>query len=471
MLNSSNNVLVIGDIMLDQYICGEVTRISPEAPVPVVTQKEFYDTLGGAANVANNLSALGCKTALLGYIGNDYAGKKIMKQLVQKKIDNNGIIIQDGAKTITKTRIIGNEQQIMRLDCNDKVMVTEEEMDKLLKSFTELFEEYDVLVLSDYNKGTCTKRICETAIKEFKAKGKIVIVDPKGIDWGKYSKADFITPNLKELSEFLGITLPNCDQKIFQACKKLPQSLKHLHILITRSEKGISIFSSNGTFKTYPSRAREVYDVSGAGDTVVAVLAAYYKDNSSLGTLIEMANIAAGINIGKTGTATVSPEEIKKGLFGCTQNKIESKILSLQDAQRCIDDWHKKAEVVVFTNGCFDIIHKGHIQTIYAAAEYGEHLIVAINSDASVKRIKGKGRPINNEYDRALIIASLSCVDSVVIFDENTPEEILKALRPDILVKGGDYQPGKVLGREYVKEVKIVNYIDGYSTTYLISKM
>lgn len=469
-MEHNNKILVIGDIILDQYYSGVVSRVSPEAPVPVIKLEEQSKVMGGAANVVNNVSSLGNETSLMGIVGQDDAGKYIESLLNEKRIDIVPLHISNTFNTLTKIRIIGNKQQIARLDCHDDERPSNKDIDQMIEKFNDIVEDFSVVIVSDYSKGVCTERLCKTVIDECKKLNITVIVDPKGNDWSKYCGATFITPNLKEISEYIAMAVNNTDEDIEEKCLTLPEKLGIENLLITRSEKGMTLINRNG-IRHFPSKAKEVYDVSGAGDTVVAVLAAFIHNTTDIAEAINMANVGAGIVVGKRGTATVTLDEINNEIEINKNDRVINKIVNIETLMNKIETWKRNNETIIFTNGCYDIFHKGHVFSIYSAAEFGNHLIVAINSDASVKRLKGPERPINNQFDRAYVMASLGCVDAVIIFDEDTPEKILSMIQPDVLVKGGDYKFHEVIGRQFAKRVELINYIDGYSTTNLISKM
>lgn len=464
-----NQVLVIGDIMLDRYCEGTVERISPEAPVPVITVAKKYDRLGGAANVANNLKELGNLVLLSGIIGCDECGESLINILHQKQIDTSYISRSKTCGTISKTRVVGNQQQIVRLDENDRLTANGKEDQVWEDAVLGQIEKADIVIISDYNKGTCDWHVIRRMIEKARNFNKVCIVDPKGSDWKKYEGSTIITPNMKELSIYLGEHIINENSVLEEKCVGICERLKIDYLLITRSEKGMTLIDRNNHFKHYESKAQEVYDVSGAGDTVVAALATFFYEEG-IEKSVEIANITAGIAVGKRGTATVALSEIKEELEKNKEYSIRKKIVSKEELLLLVKEWKQTGNTVAFTNGCYDICHKGHVYSIYAAAEFGDRLIVAINSDDSVKRLKGPERPINHEYDRAYVIAAMGCVDAVTVFREDTPEQLLEAVRPDVLVKGGDYRPEEIMGREYAGRVELVSYIDGYSTTKLIEE-
>lgn len=467
MINGKNRVIVIGDIMLDQYNSGVVNRISPESPVPIVKIQERNFQLGGAANVANNIVSLGGDAAIIGAVGNDYEGKKVVSLLKEKNILVDEKLIIRNYRTIKKVRILGNQQQIARMDYNENQKLPDEDLKGLLQIFENIFLEYDVVILSDYAKGICTERICQYVIKKCREEGKRILVDPKGSDWKKYKGASLISPNLKEMSEYLGCPIQNSNIEIENKCYSL-QTLNEIeYLMITRSEKGITLIDKDNQYFHMESKAKEVYDVSGAGDTVIATLGLFWGKERSIMDAIRLSNDAAGIVVGKKGTATVTEAELeeRKRTF-----EITNKIVTQEQIMENVKAWKKSGESIVFTNGCYDIFHKGHVYSVYEAAKLAKHLIVGVNSDCSVRKLKGSGRPVNSERDRAYMIAALGCVDNVVIFNETTPELLIKEIRPDVLVKGGDYRAEDVIGKEYAGRVELIQYLDGYSTTRLIQQ-
>lgn len=464
-------VAVIGDMMTDRYIFGNVNRISPEAPVPVNLVTSQRHVLGGAANTAANLASLGCKVYAAGMIGEDGDGKILLDLMRKSSIDGSGLIQRSDYHTTTKVRILGARQQMLRLDFEEKTDCDEKEAKQIIYWLEDLLQKgVQCIVISDYGKGLITPFVSQWIIKTAKKYHVPVLVDPKGSDWTKYEGAYGITPNLKELSECVGYEVQNENEAVERFGKQVREKFQLDHLFVTRSEKGITSISENSIVHR-ASVAQDVFDVSGAGDTVMAVLAAATASKVDEETTLELANCAAGIAVSKVGTYQVKREEVleawKKGVKG----KEYSTVLTAEEMKAKIRAWQKAGDVVVFTNGCFDILHRGHLTYLQKAASLGNHLVIGLNSDASVKRLKGEERPINTEEDRALMLTSLRFVDDVVIFTEDTPEKLLSELRPDILVKGGDYKAEEVLGREFVKKVEIIPFVDGYSTTHTISKI
>lgn len=464
-------IAVIGDVMLDQYYSGEVEKISPEAPVPVNRIKNIASVLGGAANVAANIAGLGCHSYILGVAGDDTNFITLENIMKKNGIDGAGIIKRSGYSTITKLRILGAHQQMMRLDFEEIVPITEKEENQFLSKIQELIEDgLNGIIISDYAKGVCTESLCEKIITLAKKKCVKILVDPKGSNWTKYNGADFITPNLKELCEITSQRIPNEDSKVVELIKKVDNKYNFENIVVTRAEKGMTLFnSSNKELVNSKAVTREVYDVSGAGDTVAATLLAGVLSDMDFETATYFSNVAAGIVVGKVGTIAIDANRLIKEFIVNKDNLIEdNKVVSREEISALVERWKINNEKIVFTNGCFDILHSGHVTYLRKAAQLGSHLIVGLNSDSSVKRLKGETRPINKELERALLLSGLECVDKVVIFEEDTPRELLQQIKPDILVKGGDYEINQIVGREYAKEVRLIDFEAGYSTTNII---
>lgn len=464
-------VAVIGDIMLDRYISGNVERISPEAPVPINLVKSQRNVLGGAANTAANLSSLGGQVFIAGMRGNDRDGDTLSELLRAAGIDDTGVIVSEEYSTTTKVRILGARQQMMRLDFEERRNPDDKVCGYILKWLDQLLQQrVGSIVLSDYGKGMITEQLTQTIIKKGKEYDVPVLIDPKGCDWTKYRGAYGITPNIKELSDVAGFVINNNDSDIERIGRKVRETFQIENIFVTRSEKGITCINKNGSAHCV-SVAQDVFDVSGAGDTVMAVLAAAAAVNLDMMTTLELANTAAGIAVSRVGTYPVGHTEMIDAWCGSDMMRTAYIPISWEEAKNKVNTWKSQGETVVFTNGCFDILHKGHITYLQQAAALGEHLIIGLNADESVKKLKGEGRPVNSELDRAFMLNSLRCVDEVVIFNEETPLELLKCLEPDILVKGGDYSVEDVIGKEYAGEVRILPFVKGYSTTQIINKI
>ena len=461
---NSAHVLVAGDLMLDRYWHGGATRISPEAPVPVVLVQGGEERAGGAGNVALNIAALGARVSVMGYCGRDEAADSLIGLL-----EGAGIHCEikriDRLPTITKLRVISRHQQLIRLDFEEGFHAVDPA--PLLEAFKRRLTDADVVVLSDYGKGTLSP--VSEMIALGRAAGKLVLVDPKGADFGKYRHADLITPNLGEFESVAGAS-PG-EAELEANGRKLLESLNLAALLITRGEHGMSLLRRDEAALHMPARAKEVFDVTGAGDTVISVLAASLAAGKPVHEATALANLAAGIVVGKLGTASVSVEELDDALHG--QRAHRRGVIGLDDLLGELASVRRVGEKIVLTNGCFDILHPGHIHYLQQAKTLGDRLIVLVNSDASVRRLKGSGRPINALDHRLAMLAALECVDWVLAFEEDTPREMICRILPDVLVKGGDYRSvAEIAGHDCVLanggEVKLLGYVDGYSTTDII---
>lgn len=466
-------IAVIGDVMVDRYIYGKVDRISPEAPVPVNKVDRISSVLGGAANVASNLAHLDCQVYLAGLMGDDDNGTLLQDLLAEAGIDGSGLVVRAGHDTTTKTRVLGAHQQMIRLDFEEITDVTDREEQKILAWLDErIAKGLDGLILSDYKKGVLTASLSQAIIAKVRQAGIPVLVDPKGSDWTKYNGADFVTPNVKELSECIGHTVPNEGAAIVETARELHKQYDFVHLMVTRSEKGITVIGKDGKIWNNPATAQEVFDVSGAGDTVAAAFLSAIAGKLSIRTGLQFANSAAGIVVTKVGTCPIYRQEmLDLWRKWRPSHWAPYTPISWDEGAAKIRQWQSRGETVVFTNGCFDILHRGHVLYLQQAARLGQHLVIGLNSDDSVRRLKGETRPLVHEEDRAILLSALGCVDEVIIFTQDTPAELLSVLRPDILVKGGDYKPDEVIGREYCKHVEIIPFEEGYSTTGLVQKI
>jgi D-beta-D-heptose 7-phosphate kinase/D-beta-D-heptose 1-phosphate adenosyltransferase len=468
---ATKRLLVVGDVMLDKYIWGDVGRISPEAPVPVVRVIRQSHQPGGAANVAMNLSQLGAQVEVIGFTGDDED-----ERLLEEALRLNGIsphfIIEEEFPTITKQRILGGRQQMLRLDSERLDTRPKDNYDRLVESIQAHLPGCDAVVLSDYSKGTLTTEVCQTVIQAARGQGIPVVVDPKSVDFTRYRGATTICPNLSELSAALHMDGRNL-KLLLDASEALSVDLNLEFLTATLGDKGIALVRTGNRFMA-PALARKVFDVSGAGDTVVAVLALCMASGLEPETSVELANVAAGIVVGKVGTVPVEKYELLAALAPEIALHGEDKVVTLEELVRRVALWKATGERVVFTNGCFDLLHIGHITLLEKARCFGDRLIVAINSDASVRGLKGSVRPVVGERERARVLAALAAVDAVVVFGELTPLEVIVATKPDVIVKGGDYSVENVVGASEVMawggEVKIVPLVEGVSTTQLIAK-
>lgn len=465
--------LVIGDLMLDRYLIGEVERISPEAPVPVVLLKQENERAGGAANVAANLSLLGIRTTMAGIIGDDAEGRALLDMLRELNIDS-AIVTSQQRPSVTKTRILGGHQQMMRLDKESRLAFTESENNALHEQVSQaIAQKPDVIILSDYAKGVLSDALCQAVIAQAKALGIPVLVDPKGRDYTKYQGATALTPNKKETSEACGIDAMDTD-RLLQAAADLRDHLGLKFLAVTRGEEGISLLEQNETIHI-PAAAKQVFDVSGAGDTVIATLAAGLVHGLSHLQAFELANIAAGIVVGKVGTVPVNREELLAELISQDSVEQADKICELETLLGRVRQWRQQKKRIVFTNGCFDLLHAGHVTYLEAARKTGDKLILGLNTDRSVSALKGPSRPVIHEADRARVLAALEAVDAVILFDEDTPLQLIDAIRPDVIVKGSDYSEDQVVGGKEVKswggKVALIDIVPGRSTSNIIEKL
>jgi len=462
------NILVVGDLMIDHYLWGNCERISPEAPVQVVDIEKQTTLLGGAGNVVNNLITLGAKVSVSSVIGDDEIGEELLEMLRVIDVDTTNIITQDGRKTSKKSRVIASSQQIIRYDLESKEDITTLSKDKILTSLESCIASYDIVILSDYGKGVLSDELSQELIQLANKNGVKVLVDPKGSDFTKYKGAYLLTPNKKEAMLATNIDIKD-DATLKEALLKLKNECDLGISLITLSEDGIAIY--DGEMRRFPTVAKEVYDVTGAGDTVIASIAFGLSGGKTIDEIAGFANLAAGVVVGKIGSATVSIDEIEEYEATLHKSTSDSHIKNIKDIKSIIKRYKDSGKKIVFTNGCFDILHVGHVKYLQIAKSFGDLLIVGLNSDESVSRLKGPTRPVNIAQDRAYLLAALEAVDFVVPFEDDTPYELIKMIEPDILVKGGDYEGKKVVGTEFAKELRLVEFVDGKSTTKTIEKI
>ncbi len=466
--NHHPNILVVGDLMIDHYIWGQCDRISPEAPVQILNVLKESTFLGGAGNVIKNLKMFGAIVDVISVIGNDKVGNELAVLLNSFDVNSKMLVIEPNRKTSKKSRLIASQQQILRYDNESTKEINAESMSKVLLHIHANISNYDAVILSDYGKGVLSKSLTQDIIS-ISNKNKIkVFVDPKGTDFSKYKGAFALTPNKKEAIEATNIDIHDSDT-LEQAIKKLKEDCELEVSLITLSEKGIAIFDN--ILRIQPAVAREVFDVTGAGDTVIAAITFAITNNRSVDEAVKFANLAAGVVVGKVGSASATLFEIAE--YESSLHKSDSfvHIKTIDEIAFISKINHSEGKKIVFTNGCFDLLHVGHIKYLEEAKRNGDVLIVGLNSDDSVKKLKGLSRPINTQEDRAYILASLEPVDFVVVFDEETPYNLIKIIHPDILVKGGDYKDKIVIGSDIVKKVILVEFINGKSTTKLIEKL
>lgn len=461
-------IVVVGDLILDRYIHGSVERISPEAPAQILDVSREEELLGGAANVAANISAIGAKTFIFGVVGKDQAGVNILKLLKERGIVSTGLVSDADRSTTIKSRYMSLRQQILRVDKEQRSAITKTIEKKLIARLIKILPKCDGIVISDYGKGTLTDSFLARLIELGKKAGKPVIVDPKGDDYRKYKGVTLITPNKKEACGATGIDIKT-EEDYATAAEKLFSITSAQNILITRGDEGMSLFCQDGKNLHLPAEALEVFDVSGAGDTVTAAIAVFFCGGVDLALSARIANVAASIEVAHVGAKAVSENEILEKLGGEPE---ENKIITVTQAEEMAESARQNGLKVVFTNGCFDILHAGHVDYLEKARSVGDLLIVGLNSDSSIKKIKGTKRPIVTQIDRAALLAGLSSVSAVVIFGEPTPAKLIKKIKPDILAKGGDWKETEIVGGDFVKkrggEVLRVKLTEGVSSTGII---
>lgn len=466
-----SRVLVLGDLMLDQYIWGEVERISPEAPVPVVRAFRRSEQPGGAGNVAMNIVSLGARATLFGFIGEDGNGHDLIRLLRRAGVQVETTQVTDHPTT-AKLRVLGGRQQMLRLDTEKTDGYPAGAYAALMSTLEGAISEAKAVILSDYAKGVLSEEICQETIRLARSRGIPVLVDPKQRDFSRYRGATAICPNLAELSAATGMP-SKCFEDMLSVGQTMVHALDLKFMVATMSERGIALLREHSRWLA-PATARQVFDVSGAGDTVMATLALGMASGLDMEVSVRLANLAAGIAVSKVGTVPVGRDELLASLTPEIHLQAEEKVLALDTLRARLSVWRSAEERVVFTNGCFDLLHMGHITLLQEARREGDRLVVAINSDSSVRSQKGSSRPIVGQIERAGILAALAAVDAVIIFDDPTPLHLIEALRPDVIVKGGDYSEETVVGAKEVRAwggtVRIVPIVEGFSTTKLIAR-
>ena len=467
------SVLVVGDAMVDRYVYGEVDRISPEAPVPVLRAGRETSVLGGAGNVVRNLAALGAAVRFVAAVGDDPAGEELQRLLAAEPRVSADLAIEHGRITTLKVRYVAGGQQLLRADRETAAPLAAAAADRLTQAALAGVAACSVVMLSDYGKGVLRPELLAAILQAAREAGRPVVVDPKGGDFGRYRGATLVTPNRRELAEASGMPVDG-DDAIVAAARAILAATGIEALLVTRSQDGASLITADAV-SHLPAEARDVWDVSGAGDTVAAVAAMVLGTGRGLETAARLANAAAGIVVGKAGTATVEPRELEALLRRADLLAGGDKIAHVDDAARIAAAWRADGLTVGFTNGCFDLLHPGHVSLLAAARSRCDRLIVGLNSDASTRRLKGETRPIQTETARALVLASMGSVDMVVVFDEDTPLALIEALRPDLLVKGADYSVDQVVGADLVRSwgggVFLAPLSEGHSTTRLVRGM
>ena len=470
---STARVVCVGDVMLDRFVYGEVSRVSPEAPIPVCRVKNETAMLGGAGNVVRNMVALGAGVDFVSVVGDDEIAGDVDLLLRDLAGVSHSLSVETDRPTTSKIRYVAGGQQLLRADREITTPVLDGIADELVAAVERALRDAALLIVSDYGKGVVTDTLAARLIEIARKAGKPVIVDPKSRDFARYAGASLITPNLKELSEAAGHELSSEDD-IVAAARGLLSGAGIDTMLVTRGAQGMSLITADGA-DHFPSRAREVFDVSGAGDTVIATLAAGIAAGLSFVNAAQLANVAAGIVVGKTGTAVAYTEDILEDIDRASDTSGPRSPTTIDAALDRIRTWQDRGEKVGFTNGCFDLLHPGHVSLLSQAHAACDRLVVGLNSDASVKRLKGESRPTQGEDARAAVLSSLETVDLVIIFEEDTPERLLQEIKPDVLVKGADYTIETVVGANFVQgyggKVVLAELVPGFSTTATIARM
>jgi D-beta-D-heptose 7-phosphate kinase / D-beta-D-heptose 1-phosphate adenosyltransferase len=469
--NTSQHALVIGDVMLDRYLIGSVGRISPEAPVPIVLLNSQNERAGGAANVAANLALLGINTHLIGCVGDDSEAKILSKLIAEFGIENN-LITSKTRPTIAKTRVLSGHQQMLRLDQESSAALTADETAALQANIHEaLAKNPAIVILSDYAKGLLSDTMCQRIIQACQAQKIPVLVDPKGADYTKYKGATALTPNKKEAAEACSTTMNDAD--LISKASALKNCINLQFLAVTRGEEGITLIDE-GTNHIAAS-AKQVFDVSGAGDTVIATLAAGLMHHLTPLEALTIANFSAGVVVGKVGTVPISKADLVATLAEKQDSQQAHKVCDLAQLMAKVAAWKQQGQKIVFTNGCFDLLHAGHVTYLEAAKKRGDKLILGLNTDRSVSAIKGPSRPVVHEQDRARVLAALESVDAVILFDEDTPLNLINAIQPNIIAKGSDYAENQVVGAREVQswggEVALIDLVAGRSTSNIIKKL
>lgn len=468
-------ILCVGDIMLDRFIYGSVARISPEAPIPIFTAEREERMLGGAGNVVRNLLSLGTSASFAAVVGDDAVSTQLTTLVGAEARLVPYLMTERGRVSTKKTRYVAASQQLLRSDNETKTPIKDETATKILELVLPELAHHHAVILSDYGKGVLTPTMCRSIIDAAKAKSIPVFVDPKQRDVSIYAGATVLSPNVKELALAVGVDGFSTEQELIDAASGLARTHRFAYVLTTRGERGMTLVDAKGLVAHVDATANEVFDVSGAGDTVIATLAATYAAGAMMPQATELANLAGGIVVGRLGTAVVHRSDLTAALYTHRAMALQQKILPRETMLATITNWKRDGLTVGFTNGCFDIMHAGHISLLSDARAECDKLIVALNTDASVRSLKGPTRPVNAEMDRAQVLAALGCVDAVVLFDEETPRALLELLQPDVLMKGADYSKEQVVGAEFVESyggrVVLLPLKDGYSTTGIIKKM
>ena len=466
--NKSPKLLVIGDLIIAQYLWGSCERISPEAPVQVINVEKENTLLGGAGNVVNNLKALGAKVDVMSVVGDNQTSETLKGLLADIGVDTKYLVPHKNRINSKKSRIIASQQQVGRYDLESTEEIDIKSQNLILDIFKKIVKDYEGILLSDYGKGVLTNKLTQSLIKIANKNNKKVLVDPKGLNYSKYKGAYLLTPNKKEASEATKVNIKD-KASLTKAIARIKTECELDVSIITLSEQGIAIYDNN--LRTHPTVTREVFDVTGAGDTILASLGFALACDYGIDNAVKFSNLAAGVVVGKIGSSTATLNEIIEYESSLNKSSSDEHIKTLNEITVLSEELRARGKKIVFTNGCFDLLHAGHVKYLETAKSFGDVLIVGLNSDQSVSTLKGKNRPINMQMDRAYLLAALEAVDYVVIFDEDTPYNLIKAIKPITLVKAGDYKDKEVAGQDIVDELKLVKFVDEKSTSQTIKKI
>jgi len=473
-LAANRRVACVGDLMVDRFVYGEVSRVSPEAPVPVLARSRELMMLGAAGNVARNVAALGGEVSLVGVIGDDAEGKRALKLVEEERGVEPYLVTDSERPTTLKTRFVSHGQQLLRVDLEVSRAVGGSIEDRVIRTIRDAAKDAGAILLSDYGKGVVTEAVISACREAAAESGGKLVVDSKARSFARYGAVDMIKPNAAELAHATDLPTET-DAQIEKALVRALELWEARAILVTRASKGISLAVRGEAVRHFPTAAREVFDASGAGDTTLAALGLALAADVAIEDAIAFAQLASGVAVGKVGTATVTPEEMVEAALSAHFAPAEAKVATPQRLADQVARWRAKGLKVGFTNGCFDILHKGHVAYLSQARAWCDRLIVGLNDDASVRRLKGEGRPVNDLESRAIVLAGLGSVDLVAPFEEDTPLKLIEAVRPDVLIKGADYAEDEVVGAAEVKswggEVRLAALVDGYSTTAAIAKL
>lgn len=468
-------VACVGDLMVDRFVYGSVSRVSPEAPIPVLARSRELKMLGGAGNVARNVAALGGSVALVGLVGGDAEGHEAANLVREEQPAIEGYLVTDPTRPTTlKTRFVSGGQQLLRVDSEESRPVTGETEQRLARTLRDATRAAGVILISDYGKGVVTDAVIAAAREAAAASGAKVIVDSKARSFARYGEVDLVKPNAAELAHATDLPTET-DAEIEAAIARVLELWSTRGVLVTRAAKGVSLGLRGQPVRHFRTIPREVFDASGAGDTALAAVGLALAGGADLDDAIAFAQLASGVAVGKAGTATVSPDELVEAVLSAHTAQVDGKVATAQRMVEEVARWRAQGLKVGFTNGCFDILHKGHVAYLAQARSWCDRLIVGVNSDASVRALKGEGRPVNDLESRALVLAGLRSVDLVAPFDESTPVKLIEAARPDVLIKGADYAEDQVVGGDLVKSwggvVRLAEIVEGYSTTAAIARM